>query len=56
METHGIFQYEIITNGLVSSLGFIWIPMLWVYDHYNMRGSTLDVRFWRLKSVPALEE
>ena len=34
--------------------------MLWVYGHYTLlilsvRGSTLDVRLWRLKSVPALK-
>ena len=27
------FQFEIIINVLVSSFWFIWIPMLWVYDH-----------------------
>ena len=37
------------------------MPMLWVYGHYKYfafsgRGSTLDVRIWRLKSVPALKE
>ena len=35
--------------------------MLWVYIQYEyvtlpMRGSTSDVRFWRLKSIPALKE
>ena len=29
----GYFQFEIIMNVLVSSFRFIWIPMLWVYDH-----------------------
>ena len=34
--------------------------MLWVYGHYNLftllvRGPILDVRFQRLKSVPALK-
>ena len=28
------FQFEIIINVLVSSFRFIWIHMLWVYDHY----------------------
>ena len=37
----------------------IWKPVLWVYCRYKyvtfpVRGSTLDVRIWRLKSVPAL--
>ena len=27
------FQFEIIINVLVSSVRFICIPMLWVYDH-----------------------
>ena len=26
-------QFEIVINVLVSSFRFIWIPMLWVYDH-----------------------
>ena len=29
------FQFKIIINVLVSSLRFIWIPMLWVYGHYK---------------------
>ena len=45
--TKGFFQFEIITNVLVSSFHFIWIPMLWglwVYGHYeylihSVRGS-----------------
>ena len=28
-------QFEIIITGLGSSLWFIWIPMLWVHDHYS---------------------
>ena len=28
----GFFQFEIITNVLVSSIYFIWIPMLWIYS------------------------
>ena len=51
-----------------SSFRFSWIPMLWVYGHYmfysfssgiDLGGhnlTSIDVRFWRLKSVPALEE
>ena len=27
------FHFEIITNVLVCSFRFIWIPMLWVYGH-----------------------
>ena len=65
----GFFQFEMIITVLVSSFWFIWIPMLWVYDHYNYFKSysaendfrrqnltSTDVRFWRLKSVPALWE
>ena len=35
METKGFFRFEIIINVLISSSRFIWIPMLWVYDHYK---------------------
>ena len=51
------FQFEIIINVLVSSFGFIWIPILRVYCHFTLsaRGPTLDVRFWRLKTVLALK-
>ena len=28
--------------------------MLWVYDHYKYFYSYSAVRFWRLKSIPAL--
>ena len=61
------FQFEIIINVLFSSFRFIWIPILWVYDLYkyfysysagiDFRRQNLtstDVRFWRLKSIPAL--
>ena len=42
---------------------FIWIPRLWVYSHYNstaililsVRRLSLDVRYWRLKTIPALK-
>ena len=69
METKVFFQFEIITNVLVSFSCFIWIPMLWVYGYYksfyiysagvvdDLRRQNLtstDVRFWRLKSIPAL--
>ena len=45
---------------MFSSFCFIWIPMLWVYGHFkyftlSVRGSTLDDRLCRLKSVPALK-
>ena len=62
MENKGVFQIEIIINVLVSFLRFIWIPMLWVYDHYTYFYSdsagidcrrqnltSTDVWFWRLK-------
>ena len=68
METEGFFHLEIIINVLISSSWFIWIPMLWVYEHqkyvysYNAgidfsreNLTSTDVRFWRLKSIPALE-
>ena len=46
------FQFKIIINVLVSPFWFIWITMLWVYDNtfliISARGSTLDVRIWRL--------
>ena len=29
----GFFHFEILRNVFVSSFWFIWIPMLWVYDH-----------------------
>ena len=34
-EPKGFIQFEIIINVLVSSFWFIWIPMLWVCDHYK---------------------
>ena len=51
----GFFQFEIIINVLVRSFRFIWIPVLWVYGHYKCctllaRGSTLDIRIWRLQT------
>ena len=63
----GLFQFEIIINVLVSTFWFIWIPMLWVYGRYkyfyshsagsdfrHQNMTSTDVRFWRLKSIPAL--
>ena len=68
METKGFYQFEIIINVFVSSFGFIWIPMVWVYGHYkyftlSVLESTLksvDIRIWhlklrRLKSILALK-
>ena len=54
------FQFDIIINVLVSSFWFIWIQMLWVYGQYkclvfSVRGPSLDVRIWSLKTVPALK-
>ena len=64
----GFSRFEIIRNVSVSSFCFIWIPMLWVYGHYKLFNSfsagtdfrrqnltSKDVRFWRLKTVPALK-
>ena len=68
MEAKEFFQFERIINVLVSSFRFIWIPMLWVYSHYilfiffsavaiyrRQILSSIDIRFWRLKTVPALK-
>ena len=51
------FQFEIITNVLVSSSRFIGIPVLGVYGHYKYfyaYSASTDVRFWLLNSIPAL--
>ena len=61
-------QFEIIRFVLVSSFRIIWIPMLWVYNHYTYFNSfgagtvfirqnltSTNVRFWRIKTVPALK-
>ena len=63
----GVFQFEIIINVLFSFFWFIWIPMWWVYNQYKFVYShsagidfkrqnltSIDVRFWRLKSILAL--
>ena len=63
-----VSQFEIIINVLFSSFRFIWIPMLWVYGHYKYFNSfsagtvfirqnltSTDVRFWCIKTVPALK-
>ena len=59
-ETKGFYQLEIIISFLVDSFCFLLIPIMWVYGHCKyvilpVWGSTLDVRFWRLKSAPALK-
>ena len=63
----GYFQFESILNVLVCFFWFIWMPMLWVYGSYKYVYSysagivirrqhltSTDVRFWRLKLIPAL--
>ena len=63
-----VFQFEIIIDVLVSSFWFLWKTMLWVYGHYKYFNSfsagtvfirqnltSVDVRFWRIKTVPALK-
>ena len=64
---NGFFQFEIIIHVLVSPFRFLWIPMLWVYGHtyFNSHSAGIvflrqnltstDVRFWRIKTVPALK-
>ena len=60
-------EERFFSNVLVSSFRFIWIPMLWINDHYKFvyfysagvdfsrqNLTSTDVRFWRLKSIPAL--
>ena len=67
VEAKGFFHFEIITTVSVSCFRFILIPMLWVYGHYEyvylhsagidirrQNLTSVDVRFWRLKSIPAL--
>ena len=64
MATKAFFKFEILINVLVIYFRFIWIPMLWVYGHYKYFYSysavidfrrhnltSVDVRFWRLKSI-----
>ena len=66
METKCLF--EIISDVLVGSFRYIWIPMSWVYSHYKYFNSSspgtvfirqnltsTDIRFWRIKTVPALK-
>ena len=65
-DQHFFFKFEIIINVLVGSFCFICIRMLWVYGHSLIlpaRGTVFirqnltstDVRFWRIKTVPALK-
>ena len=51
------FQFENIINVFISSIRCICLPVLSVYGLYkcftlSVRGSILDVRIWRLNSVP----
>ena len=32
-ESKRFFEFEIILNVLLSCFQFIWISMLWIYDH-----------------------
>ena len=61
--TKGFIQFEIIINVLFSSFCFICIPMFMsnvmskaIIIYFlirSVRGSTLDVRFWRLNPLTA---
>ena len=42
----GFFQFEIIINVLVSSSHFFWLPMLWVYGHYNFIQCFIMTRYY----------
>ena len=66
--TKGFLNLRFIRNVFVSSFRFIWIHILWAHGHYKyftffseeidsrrQNITSIDVRFWRLKSVPALE-
>ena len=48
-ENKGLYQFEIIINVSISSVGFFWM-LIWIF-HSWVRGSTLDVGFWRLMSI-----
>ena len=50
----GFFQFEIIINVSVSPFWFIWIPMLWVYNHYKYvypysAGIDFSLGIWRIQ-------
>ena len=56
-----VFQFEININVLVNSLRSIWIPMVYGSTEcemslrpFSVDWSTLDVRIWRLQSIPLL--
>ena len=62
-DQQGFFQFQIMIN----VLSFILIPMLWLHGHYKYCHSysawidfrrqnltSIDVRFWRLKSIHAM--
>ena len=66
--TKDFVQFDIIMHVSVSVFRFHRIPMLWVYGHYKCFNSfsagtvfirqnltSTDVRFWCIKSVPALK-
>ena len=55
METKVFFQFEFILNVLVSSLRFIWIPMLWVKNQHGDRQKPTSTEVQILKTVPALK-
>ena len=46
-----LFQFEIIINVLASSVRFVWIPMLWVYDHYKYFRARIEFRHQNLTSA-----
>ena len=53
MESKGFLQFEI-----VSSFRFIWILMLWVYDHYKdfySHSAGIDIKRQNLTSTDSDE-
>ena len=57
-EDQKVFEYNIIINVLVSYFCFIWIPMLWIYGHYNYfysYSAGIDLRRQNLKSTQTSE-
>ena len=51
----GFFQIEIILNVSVSPFCFIWIPMLWVYGHYNVFNSFSAVIVFRRQNLTSID-
>ena len=52
------FQLGMIINVLVSSFGFILIPMLWLYDHYNcefFQGGDICILGYEICAVSNIE-